>query len=388
MREVELANNGYGVYFAPYSNTLGNQVIQESALVGNTIASIAVSSTNQIDSSLLKNLHTGFSPYGLYLEPKTANVGTPLTFLTNSTLMNVYIEAIGNGWIYGNGETGLVANNTIIGGGYSDVGAQVNYALPNGSGGHLTAPAVVYVTEFDRNTMINTNWSSYGSVTDAILETDWYCVGNLWINDQSFVFNATASVPSIKCSSNMSQDRFLTAAGDGLFRTSSAAVAAGAPLADAGGFRVTPFTDGRTFAGLAATPAGANGAVGVLTFADNVSNVPKVNPSQTIQQGQAIFATTGGGRRRGGWPGRHRHRLGGIAGRHHHRSPGSGPRHEGRCQRSGNAACRHRHVAGSSLPADLRLEPVHPACRPDRARCSRLLRPARRSPSTTTAPGP
>ena len=294
LREVELANNGYGVYFAPYSNTLGNQVIQESALVGNTIASIAVSSTNQIDSSLLKNLHTGFSPYGLYLEPKTANVGTPLTFLTNSTLMNVYIEAIGNGWIYGNGETGLVANNTIIGGGYSDVGAQVNYALPNGSGGHLTAPAVVYVTEFDRNTMINTNWSSYGSVTDAILETDWYCVGNLWINDQSFVFNATASVPSIKCSSNMSQDRFLTAAGDGLFRTSSAAVAAGAPLADAGGFRVTPFTDGRTFAGLAATPAGANGGVGVLTFADNVSNVPKVNPSQTIQQGQAIFATTGG----------------------------------------------------------------------------------------------
>ena len=92
----------------------------------------------------------------------------------------------------------------------------------------------------------------------------------------------------------MSQNRFLSAAGDGLFRTASLAVPYGTPLSDSGGLQAAPYMDGRSFAGLAASASAAGAAVGVLTSADNLQNVPKANPSQTIAQGQPVFATAGG----------------------------------------------------------------------------------------------
>ena len=294
LRDVVLSNNGYGIYFAPYSSTIGNQSIEDSSLVGNTIASIAVSTTNQIDSSILSNLHTGFSPYGLYYESNTSNTIRQLNFLSNSTLINIYIEAVGNGWIYGSEATGSAVNNTFIGGSYSDVGKWTEYALSNGSGGVISAPAVIYLNSFDNNTMVNTTWSDYGNVTDAIVESSSDCAGNLWINDRTFVFNANGVVQPLKCANSESGNKFLTAEASGMFQYVTAAVTAGVPLSDNGVSHVSRYVDGQTFAGIAATPAAANAVVGVISSGGDLQSVPKAYPGQAIKLGQPIFVTSGG----------------------------------------------------------------------------------------------
>ncbi|WP_428393665.1 hypothetical protein [Lichenicoccus sp.] len=295
LRDAVLTNNGYGIYFAPYSSTIGNQLIEDTNLAGNMIASIGVATTDQIDASLIKNVHTGFSPYGIYYEANTKNVSQELyTVLSNSVLMNVYIEAVGNGWIYGSGESGAVVNNTFIGGGGSDVGSQPAYAITNASGGVVAAPAVIYVNEFQNNTMISTFWSAYGSVKDDIVEAGDYAVGNSWINDTGFVFNATSTVSPIKGGNNTSQNRFETFKGDGVFRSSGSSVGAGVPVYDNGYLLVFPYKDGRPFSGITASPAGAGHTVAVLTYSDLLYNVAKADPSQAIAAGQPVFVTTGG----------------------------------------------------------------------------------------------
>ena len=294
VRDVTLSNNGYGIYFAPYSSTIGNQIIENSSLVGNTLASIGVATTNQIDASLISNVHTGFSPYGFYYEPNTGNVGNGLNnILTNSTLTNVYIEAIGNGWIYGTGARGTVIRNVFVNGGPTDVGNQTNYAMPNGSGGVLRAPAVVYVNEFQSNTMLGTCWTSYGSVTDAIVETSDRSTGNVWINDSAFVSNATTSVWPIKAAGGMNNNTFQTPWGSGVFRRAGVAAAANLPVYDTGSFLVMPYVDGKSFSGITAAPASQNETVAVITAAD-LENVGKADPTQAIVGGQPIFATANG----------------------------------------------------------------------------------------------
>ena len=292
--DMTLSNNGYGIYFAPYSSTIGNQVVQNSNVGGNTIASFGIATTNTIDSSLISNVHTGFEPYGFYYETNPSNVSGELGgMLTNSTLMNVYIEAVGNGWIYGPGESGVVSKNTFIGGGPADVGSQTGYAISNGSGGVLKAPAVIYTNEFQYNTMLNTMWAPYGSVTDAIVETGDRTTGNLWVNDTNFIFNATSTVWPIKAPGGMNDNIFKTAWGSGAFRRVSLAVAADLPVYDSGSFIVAPYVDGKSFAGITAAPAGQNGTVAVISTADFM-NVIKTDPTQAISSGQSVFVTAGG----------------------------------------------------------------------------------------------
>ena len=294
VRDVTLSNNGYGIYFAPYSSTIGNQVIEDSTLVGNTMASIGVATTNQIDASLVSNVHTGFGPYGLYYETNTGNVSNGLNnILTNSTLTNVYIEAIGNGWIYGSGGKGAVIRNVFINGGPSDVGSQTNYAMPNGSGSVSRAPAVIYVNEFQSNTMLGTCWTSYGSVADAIVETSDRSTGNVWINDSAFVSNATTTVWPIKAAGSMNNNTFQTPWGSGVFRRAGVAVAANLPVYDTGSFLVVPYLDGKSFAGITAAPASQNGTVAVITAADFAS-LAKADTTQPIAGGQPVFATSNG----------------------------------------------------------------------------------------------
>ncbi len=294
VRDATLSNNGYGIYFAPYSSTIGNQVLENLSLVGNTLASIGVATTNQIDASLISNVHTGFSPYGFYYEPNAGNVGNGLNnILTNSTLTNVYVEAIGNGWIYGAGARGTVIRNVFVNGGPTDVGSQTSYAMPNGSGGVTRAPAVVYVNEFQSNTMLGTCWTSYGSVTDAIVETSDRSTGNVWVNDPAFVSNATTSVWPIKAAGGMNNNTFQTPWGSGVFRRAAQAAAANLPVYDTGSFLVVPYVDGKSFAGITAAPASQNETVAVVTAAD-FESVTKADPTQVIVGGQPVFATAGG----------------------------------------------------------------------------------------------
>ncbi len=294
IRDSNFSNNGYGIYYAPYTSTIGNQSFTDISVGGNTIAGFGISTTDQIDSSTFKNVHTGFSPYGFYREPVLATITNPIGFLSKSVLTNVWIEAVGNAWIYGAGQVGAVVGNVFTGGGFSDVGSQTAYSLPNGSGGTLPAPAVIYTDVFVNNTMIGTNWSAYNSVTDGIVEASQSCFQNAWYDDINFVFNQTAAVPAMRCGPNPQDDRFYNQQGDGLFRRVSTNVTAGEAVSDNGGFQVIPFVDGRSFAGITASPAVSNGILGIVTFSDNTQNVVKADPNQVIAGGQPIFATTGG----------------------------------------------------------------------------------------------
>ena len=75
--------------------------------------------------------------------------------------------------------SGSVLGNTFIGGAYADVDRRTTMRS-------RTAQAAIYrrlrlsmSTVLNNNTMINTVWAAYGSVTDAIVEASWWCVGNL-----------------------------------------------------------------------------------------------------------------------------------------------------------------------------------------------------------------
>ena len=286
---VTLSNNGYGIYFAPYSSTIGNQAIDDSVLVGNTIASIALSRTNQFDSSTMKNVHTGFGPYGFYLEAQPSNTTNPLGFLTNDLFQNVWSEAIGNAWIYGAGETGGVTSDTFLGGGILGVGAS-SYAI----GGSSSAVAGIYVGEFQYNTLLGTNWGTYAAVTDAIVESGDRCNGNTWTNDWAFIFNGVTAIPPMKCG-NEYQNRFYTSQGNGFFKVmgGGGTLAAGALLYDAASNLAIPYADGKDFIGVAASPTTNNNIMAVVTEADFIV-LPKANSAQSISNGQPVFATGGG----------------------------------------------------------------------------------------------
>ena len=289
LRNVRLKNNGYGIYFAPYTTALGNQYVTNSDLTGNTIASVAVSSTNSIDSATFINDHTGFSPYGFYEETAPQTVSGPIGFLTNSLLQNVWIEGVGNAWLYAATAFGNVIANTFIGGGASGVGSYTSYTLAG-----APIPAVVYVPTFKQNTLIGTNWSSYGNVSDAIIEASSDCSGNTWLDDPGFFQAATLTVPPLKCPSVV-DDTFSSYRGKGAFFTTRVVVpSSGMALADVGGNAVTSFSEGMPFAGLSASPASANAAVAVLQSSALIENVPKAFAAQNIVAGQFIFPTNGG----------------------------------------------------------------------------------------------
>ncbi len=287
--KVAAANNLYGVYFAPYSSTIGNQLISDSSLVGNTLASVAVATTNQIDASTIRNTGTGFGPYGFYAEANPSNVGQQIGgFLTNTVFDNVAAEAVGNSWIFGVGQSGAVLSDTFTGGGYMDVGGQTSYAVAGGSLGGI------YVNEFNNNTMVSTAWSPYSAVTNAIVNVGDNCQYNVWHNDYQFVFNATTSVAPLKCGGNKSKDEFFTGQGDGLLHQVGANFAAGAAVQDNGYVLYTAYTNGTGFAGITATAASNGQVIGILTHADFLQNVLKADSTQAIAKGQPIFVTAGG----------------------------------------------------------------------------------------------
>jgi hypothetical protein len=292
IQNSSFSNNGYGVYLAPYTSTMGNQSLLNTTLAGNTVASVGVSTTDQVDSATITNVHTGFGPYGFYREPLLSNVLNPLGFLSNTVFDNVWIEAVGRAWIYGVGQFDDVDGNTFIGGGYSDVGSQPLYAIHDRSGGVIAAPAVIYAGSFTNNVLQNTNWSAYHDVTDAIIEVEGSCTNNLWLGDEGFVFHGTATVSALICPNGLNQDRFLTGMGNGIFRLTSSAVREGEALYDDGLFSDRPFVDGKPFAGIAASSSAAHGSVGVVSSADEL-NVIKADPEQSISKGQSIFATKG-----------------------------------------------------------------------------------------------
>src|SRR6202034_3204736 len=93
VRDSVAAGNQYGVYFSPYTITMGNQYFANDSFDGNSLASFGVAATDQMDSVVMNNVSTGFSPYGFYLEAVPSTVtGVAGGFLTNTPLENVWGE--------------------------------------------------------------------------------------------------------------------------------------------------------------------------------------------------------------------------------------------------------------------------------------------------------
>ena len=304
------SNNGYGLYFAPYSETMGNQLIEDGGLAGNFIASIGITSTDQLDSSTLKNVHTGFGPYGFYALPNTPNVTvTNGGMVSNSTLFDVWTEAVGEGWMYGTGGNAAVGGNTLINTG--GIGIGYTAQISNGSGGAVPALALINVNSFDSNIMIGTTMGPYSRVSQAIIMAtgNGGCTNNVWINDPQFVLGASATqnnsaVTPLYCpyGAGAGGNSFQLGSGSGVFRLSgnpSGPMAGNTPVQDGfspygTGTLASPYTDGNPFLGITAAPSYYGNWVAVWQVNEGLSGLPIAMPSQTIHPGQPIFVTTGG----------------------------------------------------------------------------------------------
>lgn len=289
LRDIESHYNGYGIYLAPYTDVMGNETIDKANLTNNTVASLAVAATDQLDASNITATHTGFGPYGIYDEAASSSVSSITNgFLSNTVLDNVTIEATGNAFIYGPYNYGMVTGNDFIGGIDATLGMS-QYKIAN-----VPTPALIDVGVFNQNVMTNTNWSAYGAVTDAIVEATKSCSQNDWIGDIGFVTGATSTVPPLKCQS-IFQNLFSTPAGSGTFFSTQAAIPVSyAVLGDLGTNVAAPYQDGEVFAGLAASPAPANATVAVETSNTYAGNAPKANTAESIATAEYLYPTAGG----------------------------------------------------------------------------------------------
>ena len=288
------SKNGYGVLMAPYSDTMSDQLIEDGSLTGNAVASLGVTSSNQMDSVTMKNVHTGAGPYGFYALPSPPNVSaTSAAMLSNSTLMNVWTEQVGNGWLYGSGTNANVTGNTFINTGGLSVGVSA-MKISNGQGGTVPAPALIYVPSFVSNTMISTAQWPYSAVTDAVIETTNAaigCVSNLWINDSGIATASSTSVAPLLChGQSFYNNQFQSGLGSGVFRPASGSVSTAQPVADVGKSAM-PYQDGKPFLGIAAEPAVSGEMFAVYTSSPNLYNIPLANTAQSITVGQPVFAT-------------------------------------------------------------------------------------------------
>lgn len=305
LNDVYSSNNACGYRYRDYTYTMGNQVIENGSMSGNYVASFCMPTTNQMDSSLVKNVHTGFGPRGFWYLPNTANVTSTLGFLSNTTLIDVWVEGVGNCWICGAGHTGAVDGNIFIGGGGDGVVANPTFQISNGSGGYLAPTGIVDVGDFSYNTMIGTNWNSYRYLSDAAVVSSGNCLLNHWQGDGGFIFYALPTVNQLDCAS-VSGNTFGGPAGSGVIRTALYGdTTQYEALSEYGYSGVGAFTPGLSFAGLAATAVthGQHRTVAVLKSAPSIppantsgaQGAPKTNPAQGIGNGQPVFADAGGG---------------------------------------------------------------------------------------------
>jgi hypothetical protein len=297
VRDSVAAGNQYGVYFSPYTITMGNQYFANDSFDGNSLASFGVAATDQMDSVVMNNVSTGFSPYGFYLEAVPSTVtGVAGGFLTNTTLENVWGEALGNGWIYGTGQTGTVNGDTFI-------GAAVTSPGLNSSSYKITASPVVgliYAGAFNTNVMLNTSWGSgYSYATTAALIDvgTGACDSNMVIGDTTFVTNSTSTVAPYYCTGQFGYNTFSIGQGSGIFKYMlySSAIQ-GTVVLDygaSGGNGVVSYSDGYGFGGITAGAAASGATVAVFQTGTGIPTV-RTNTTQTLTAGQPLYPSAGG----------------------------------------------------------------------------------------------
>jgi hypothetical protein len=260
IEQCELSNNLYGIYLAPGGDTFGNGVLRDDHLGGNLLASIAIASSNVLDSATLQNLDLGFVPYGFYREPAPAGSVALGGFISNSLLENVWGESLGNGYIYGeNGGRDRVERNTWINDApVMDLAGDVR--LPG-----RPAEALVRVGAWTDNDMIGSDFgnpNNYRMVTRALILAEDEIQGNDFGRAPDMVSGSSAARPALR-GRVMLFNRFATGQAQGRWLTATAGVRAGEMLAEAGFDRAAPAAPGLPLAGVAMAAADAEGAVPV-----------------------------------------------------------------------------------------------------------------------------
>jgi hypothetical protein len=231
IRDSDFGNNFYGIYFAPNSDTIGNQHIDKTPTVGNAKAGIATAWNNGIAAATLLDSDTGGnSPYSFYQEAlPSGQTSLPISFLSYSVISNMLGEQVGNAYMYSE-SGGSVTNNTFVGG-QPIVSMSSSSRLPG-----WTPRAVVYVGSFLYNTMENADFSNGGAnfalVSNAIFEAT---VSSNIMGDQTpMMNNLSATIPVILTDNNGAGyspfNRFTMGRSAGEFRAVEAAVTAGQVL--------------------------------------------------------------------------------------------------------------------------------------------------------------
>jgi hypothetical protein len=200
-------------------------------------------------------------PYGFYRE--RAPPGSPAAlggFISNSLLENVWGEALGNAYIYGeNGEDDKVIHNVWIGDGpVMDLAGHFRVR-------DRPVEAVVQVGAFVDNDMIGSDFgnpNNYAVATRAVIQASANIQGNDFGRSPGLVAGSSAARPALRAPVVLF-NRFATGQAEGRFLTALAAVHAGQFLAEAGGERAGPAAPGLPLAGVAMAPADAGGVVPV-----------------------------------------------------------------------------------------------------------------------------
>ena len=302
IQDSEFAGNFYGIYLAPGGDTFGNGVLRDVFPVGNHMASIAVASSNVLDSATLHNVHLGFSPYGFYREAKPGGGVVLDGFISNSLLENVWGEDLGNGYIFGeNGVHDRVQHNVWI-----------NSSPVMGLGGTYRLKdrrpsALVTVGAWIENEMINSDFgnpNNYHEVLRALIEARENIQGNSFGRAPDMVGGSSAAKPALVAPVVLSNS-FGTGQVAGRFMVATKPVAAGAVLSEAGFDRTEPALPGRAVAGVAISSAAGGGVVavadrglvrvdkqaGVLRAGDRLGSAPD-DPSRVavVPAGSPAFA--------------------------------------------------------------------------------------------------
>jgi hypothetical protein len=283
--------NWFGVEMAANSNKAGNQDLENNEFLAEGLSSLAAAWNYGIDSSIITNTHTGFSPYGYYREG--APYGSSVTgWLTNTQLNNVSGEALGNGWMYGeNGVSDMIASNVFIESSPS-VDPSRGFNIPSQG-----IYGVFVVGQFITNTFIGTNinMNNGGSASDEIMiscalicaQAPSSLVGsNRWMDSLSSnslitgtgVTTQSFTAPPIWVSQYSANNTWTAGNASGSFVTTDTAVTVGEVMAYTYSFfasSTTPMTTGAVARGVAANAAAANGIVAVVE--QGITNVNATN---------------------------------------------------------------------------------------------------------------
>lgn len=224
-----LSGNFYGIYFAANGDTIGNWNIEETILAYEAWSGIGIAWNNSINYSYLKDLDIGTSsPYAIYREAVIAGHTLVMFGLNASTLVNLFGEGNGNGFIYEETSSDEVNGNTFINVGPTMSG-NTAYQIPG-----RTSKAVIYTGGFLFNVMVNTDFSFGGGnnslVADAIVEGQEAIQGNQFGFIPNEILNATTDFPILKAPTILF-DTFEIDRASGEFRVAEAGLTNGEVVA-------------------------------------------------------------------------------------------------------------------------------------------------------------